>query len=135
MTNSELAKQAYAINEQISDIAREAFYKCREAGIIDKHYSFDKYELNQNDMEVTGDYYSRGDTDYESFNVSYADLDNIDAFVVRLQAEIAEEKRKATEKRAAEVAQKAAATQEAERQQYLKLKEKYEGQGSRSASH
>ncbi len=127
MTNSELAKQAYAINEQIYDIAREAFDKCREAGIIDKHYSFDHYELDQNGMEITGEHYYCGDSDHESFHVPYADLDNIDAFVVRRQAEIAEEKRKATEKKAAEVAQKAAATQEAERQQYLKLKEKYEG--------
>jgi hypothetical protein len=127
MTNSELAKQAYAINEQIYDIAREAFDKCREAGIIDKHYSFDKYELDQNGMEITGEYYACGDTDYESFHIPYADLDNIDAFVIRRQAEIAEEKRKAAEKKAAEQAQKAAAAEQAERQQYERLKEKYEG--------
>jgi hypothetical protein len=127
MKNSELAQQAYAINEQIYEIAREAFDKCRETGIIDKHYSFDKYELDKNGMEITGEYYACGDTDYESFHIPYADLDDIDAFVVRRQAEIAEEKRKAQEKRAAEEAKKQAATAEAERQTYLRLREKYEG--------
>ena len=127
MTNSELAKQAYEINNQIYEIANEAFNKYRDAGLIDKHYGFDKYELDQNGMEITGDYYSCGDTDYESFHIPYADLDNIDAFVVRRQAEIAEEKRKAVEKRAAEDAQKKASVEQTERQQYLKLKEKYEG--------
>jgi len=127
MTNPELAQQAYAINEKIDDIARAAFDKCREAGIINKHYSFDHYELDQKGVEITGDYYSCGDTDYESFHIPYADLDDIDAFVVRRQAEIAEENRKAAEKRAAEEVGKKAAAAEAERQQYLKLKEKYEG--------
>ena len=127
MTNSELAKQAYEINNQIYEIANEAFNKYRDAGLIDKHYGFDKYELDQNGMEITGDYYSCGDTDYESFHIPYADLDNIDAFVVRRQAEIAEQKRKAVEKRAAEDAQKKASVEQTERQQYLKLKEKYEG--------
>jgi len=127
MTNSELAKQAYEINNQIYEIANEAFNKYRDAGLIDKHYGFDKYELDQNGMEITGDYYSCGDTDYESFHIPYADLDNIDAFIVRRQAEIAEEKRKAVEKRAAEDAQKKASVEQTERQQYLKLKEKYEG--------
>ena len=127
MTNSELAKQAYEINNQIYEIANEAFNKYRDAGLIDKHYGFDKYELDQNGMEITGDYYSCGDTDYESFHIPYADLDNIDAFIVRRQAEIAEEKRKAVEKRAAEDAQKKATVEQTERQQYLKLKEKYEG--------
>ena len=127
MTNSELAKQAYEINNQIYEIANEAFNKYRDAGLIDKHYGFDKYELDQNGMEITGDYYSCGDTDYESFHIPYADLDNIDAFIVRRQAEIAEQKRKAIEKRAAEDAQKKASVEQTERQQYLKLKEKYEG--------
>jgi hypothetical protein len=127
MTNSELAKQAYEINNQIYEIANEAFNKCREAGIINKLYSFDRYELDQKGMEITGDYYACGDTDYESFHIPYADLDDIDAFTVRRQAEIAEEKRKAVEKRAADEAQKKAAAEQAERVYYLKLKEKYEG--------
>jgi hypothetical protein len=129
MTNSELAQQAYEINNQIYEIANEVFGKCREAGIIDKHYGFDKYELDQKGMEITGEYYSCGDTDYESFHIPYADLDNIDGFVQRRTAEIAEEKRKAIEKRAAEDEQKKVAAAQAEREQYLKLKAKFEGAG------
>lgn len=127
MKNSELAQQAYAINEQLYDIAKNAFEKCREAGIIDRHYSYDHYELDQKGMEITGEYYACGESDYESFHILYADLDDIDAFVTRRQAEIAEAERKAAEKKAAEEQQKKAAAEAAERQQYEKLKAKYEG--------
>src|SRR5208282_1359618 len=104
------------------EIANEAFNKCREANLIDKPYSFDKYELDQKGIEITGDHYSCGDTDYESFHIPYADLDDIDAFVTRRQTEIAEEKREAMEKRAVEDEQKKAAGAVAERHLYEKLK-------------
>jgi hypothetical protein len=121
MTNSELAKQAY----EFEQVVREAFEKCH-AVLIGSHYDFDKYELTSDGVEITGyDYHCGGD--YESFTIPYADLDDIDAFVVRRQAEITEEKRKAVEKKAAEEAQKKAKVEQAEHQQYLKLKEKYEG--------
>lgn len=121
MKNSELAKQAY----QFEQVVREAFEKCH-AALIGSHYDFDKYELTPEGVEITGyDYRCGGD--YESFFIPYADLDDIDAFLVRRQAEIEEAKRKAVEKKAAEDAEKKAKAAEAERQQYLKLKEKYEG--------
>ena len=121
MKNSELAQQAYAFEQ----VVREAFEKCH-AVLIGSHYDFDKYELDLNGVEITGyDYRCGGD--YESFHIPYADLDDIDAFLVRRQAEIAEATRKVAEKKAAEEQQKKAKAEEAERQQYLKLKEKYEG--------
>lgn len=120
MKNSELAVQAF----EFEQVAREAFEKCHTA-LIGSRYDFDKYELSHDSVEITGyDYRCGGD--YESFTIPIADLDDIDAFLVRRQAEIEETKRKAVEKKAADEAKKLADKEEAERQTYLRLKEKYE---------
>lgn len=120
MKNSELAKQAY----EFEQVAREVFEKCH-AALIGSHYDFDKYEISSDSVEITGyDYRCGGD--YESFSIPIADLDDIDAFLVRRQAEIEEQKRLAAEKKAAEEQQKKAKAEEAERQTYLRLREKYE---------
>jgi hypothetical protein len=121
MTNSELAKQAYAFEQ----VVREAFEKCH-AALIGSPYDFDKYELTNDGVEITGyDYHCGGD--YESFTIPYADLDDVDAFLVRRQAEIAEAARQKEAQKLADDAKKRMAVEQTERQQYLKLKEKYEG--------
>jgi len=121
MKNSELAKQAY----EFEQVVREAFEKCH-AVLIGSHYDFDKYELTSDGVEITGyDYRCGGD--YESFTIPYADLDDIDAFIVRRQAEIAEAARQKEAQKLADDAKKKAAAEQQERATYLKLKEKYEG--------
>ena len=121
MKNSELAKQAY----EFEQVVREAFEKCH-AVLIGSHYDFDKYELTSDGVEITGyDYRCGGD--YESFTIPYADLDDIDAFIVRRQAEIAEAARQKEAQKLADDAKKKATAEQQERATYLKLKEKYEG--------
>ncbi len=121
MLNYERAKQAY----EFEQFVREVFEKCR-ALLLGPRYNFDKYEMTEDAVEITG-YDDRYGGDWDSFTIPYADLDDIDAFLIKQQAEIAEEKRRVAEKQAAEQAQKKVRAEETERQQYLKLKEKYEG--------
>ena len=123
----QVAEQAYEINNQIYDAAHTIFAKYQTAGLIHQSYSFDKYELDASGIEITGSHYSCGDTDYESFHVPYADLNDIDGFIERRKAEVAEVKRQKEAKAAAEQEKKKAQTEQAERQTYLTLKAKYEG--------
>jgi hypothetical protein len=119
MTNSEIVRK-------FDEIIRDAYDKCQAAGFIGPSYYYEKAECEKDYIEITGyDYRCGGD--YDSFRVPYADLDDIDAFIVRRKAEEEEAWRRTAERKAAEDAEKLAAAEQAERQQYLKLKEKYEG--------
>lgn len=91
MLNSERAEQAY----EFEQILREVFRKCR-ALLLGPHYNFDKYEMTDDDAVVITGYQGYDGGDYDSFTIPYADLDDIDAFLIKQQAEIAEEKREKT---------------------------------------
>ena len=121
MTNSELAPQAYAFEQ----VVREVFEKCHEA-LIGSTYDFYRYKFTYDGVEIIGEVCYGGETDYESFIIPYADLDDVDTFLVRRQSKLAEEACKKLAQKLADYDKKKAAVEQTEYQQYLKLKEKYE---------
>jgi hypothetical protein len=118
MKNSELAKYAYNFEQ----VVRETFEKCR-AALPGARYDFDGYELTSDSVKIVGYDYSCGG-DYKSFTIPISDLDDIDAFVGRRQAEIAEEARWKEAQKLADDANKKAIAAQKEHATYLKLKEK-----------
>jgi hypothetical protein len=121
MKNSERAKQAY----EFEQIVREAFKKCHAAAFVSHFYSFDSYELSSDGVDITSyDYRCGGD--FATLYVPYVDLDDMDAFIIRRQAEDKEMERRKEENKLAAETKKKAKTEQQERATYLKLKEKYE---------
>jgi hypothetical protein len=120
MKNSELAKQAYALET----IAMEAFNKCIPA-LIGKNYIYDHLELHKDGIEIIGnDLNCYGE--YKSTYLSHNDLDNIDAFISRRLAENAEAERLKEEKKLSEIAKKKLEAEQNDLKTYLRLKKKYE---------
>lgn len=127
-------------------VSQEAFYndmadifdKCQDAGILREEYGnewitlsgfkFDGYEFYNNFVEIKGERYAGcGEYDHCSINIPYDALDNIDDFIQTKKDEITEEARKKAEAEAAEEAEIKRQQEEFEKQQYLELKQKYEG--------
>lgn len=127
-------------------VSQEAFYndmadifdKCQDAGILREEYGnewitlsgfkFDGYEFYNNFVEIKGERYAGcGEYDHCRINIPYDALDNIDDFIQTKKDEITEEARKKAEAEAAEEAEIKRQQEEFEKQQYLELKQKYEG--------
>lgn len=135
------AQQLRQMESEFYNIASEIFEKCQDAEILrEEHgnhwvtlsgFKFDGYEFYNNYVQIKGEIYAGcGEYDHCHIDIPYNSLDDIDGFIAGKKAAIAEEARKEAEAEAAKEAETQREQAEYEKQQYLELKEKYEGQGT-----
>lgn len=146
-TYKELAKQYEQISNELYTFSKSAFEKALASGVVleeqwgDDHdriflptkqnYKFDSFEIDSKGIEIKGSVYAGcGDYDYTSIHIPFDYLDNIDGWIELKKAEIDEAARKRVEAKEAKEAQELLEQEQAERDQFQALKEKYEGQGT-----
>jgi hypothetical protein len=146
-TYKELAKQAEQINDQLYTFSKDAFEKALAAGVVldeqrdddgeyvflptKAKYKFDGFEIDSKGIEIKGSIYAGcGDYDYTHIHIPFDMLDNLDAWIEQQKAEIDEASRKRVEAKEAKEAQEKLEQEQAEREHFQALKEKYEGQGT-----
>jgi len=140
----ELAKQAEEINDQLYTFSRDAFNTALAAGVVldeqrdddgeyvflptKAKYKFDGFEIDSKGIEIKGSVYAGcGDYDYTHIHIPFDYLDNLNGWTELKKAEIDAAAQKRADAKTAKEAEEQREIAEAEREQYLALKVKYEG--------
>jgi CTP-dependent riboflavin kinase len=146
-TFKQTVSQYNELHAQISEAAQDIFQKYQDAGLIrqerledgeyvmvpQKGYKYSKFEVDPNwdFIEIEGSVYTGcGEYDYITINVPLSALDNnlsMNAWIEQEKAKIEATAQKKAEEKAAKEAETAREQEEFEKQQYLELKQKYEG--------